>query len=112
MKYLLLIISYCLGDIHGKSFSLMHPEHNHSQDDKGELTLNGIVYVSPAQWVIWLNNKRIAPDKSPAWVKIISVSASNVTCEYLFDGVWYKVTLETYDTFTPHKKPEQPNLNH
>ncbi len=93
----------------GKSFSIMHPEYNAPAETEG-LTLNGILFVSDKDWVIWINHKRITPTKSPSWLKIIKVTESSVQCEYQHQKLWYQVTLEPYDTFTPMiKAKDQTN---
>jgi hypothetical protein len=92
--------------IDGKSFSIMHPEYNAPAETEG-VTLNGILFVSDKEWVIWINHKRITPNKSPEWLKIIKVSENSVQCEYQFQKLWYQVTLEPYDTFTPTVKPKE-----
>jgi hypothetical protein len=91
--------------IFGKTFSLMHPTYNKTTDTAG-LTLNGIVFVSDKDWVIWINHQRITPNKIPDGLKIIKVTDTTVDCEYLYQKLWYQETLEPYDTFTPTVKTD------
>jgi hypothetical protein len=105
MKLLCFLMLYALFDVNGKSFSIMHPEYNATTETEG-LTLNGILFVSEKDWVIWVNHKRITPNKAPGWLKIIKVSENSVQCEFLYQNLWYQVTLEPYDTFTPTVKPK------
>jgi hypothetical protein len=102
MKFAILLIC-TLTPVIGKTFSLMHPAYNKTQDTDG-LTLNGIVFVSDKEWVIWINHQRITPNKTPEWLKINKVTDTVVQCEYLHQKLWYQVTLEPYDTFTPTTK--------
>lgn len=99
MNYFILFI-YMLLPIYGKSFSIMHPSYNQHKQNS-DITLNGIVYVSEKQWIIWINNSKITQSHAPEWLKINQVSESCVHCDYLYNGIWYKVTLEPYETFTP-----------
>ena len=108
MKFILILLCVCT-PILGKTFSLMHPAYNKSQDTSG-LTLNGIVFVSDKDWVIWVNHQRITPNKTPEWLKIIKVTDTTVECEYLYNKLWYQVTLEPYDTFTPTIKTEENTI--
>jgi hypothetical protein len=87
----------------------MHPEYN-QQKDSADLTLNGIVFVSEKQWVIWMNHKRLTLDTLPDWLRIIKVTATHVQCEYLYNKLWYQVTLEPYDTFTPQIRNDPTSL--
>ncbi|QOL20433.1 hypothetical protein [Candidatus Bodocaedibacter vickermanii] len=105
MKLIVILVCVCI-PIFGKTFSLMHPAYNKSQDIRG-LTLNGIVFISDKDWVIWINRQRITPTKTPEWLKIIKITDTTVECEYLHDKLWYQVTLEPYDTFTPNIKAEE-----
>lgn len=102
MKFFICLI-FCLLPVTAKTFSLMHPEYNQEKDAPG-ITLNGIIFASDKQWVIWINHQRITPDKIPQWLKIIKVTETNIQCEYLHNNLWYQVTLEPYDTFTPSPK--------
>lgn len=103
MKNAILFACICITPIAGKTFSLMHPAYNKTQGSDG-LTLNGIVYISEKEWVIWVNHQRITHNKIPNWLKIIKVTDTSVQCEYLCQKLWYQVTLEPYDTFTPSAK--------
>jgi hypothetical protein len=105
MKFILILVSVCL-PVFGKTFSLMHPTYNKSADTSG-LTLNGIVFASDKEWVIWINHQRVTPNKTPAWLKISKVTDTTVECEYLYHKLWYQVTLEPYDTFIPNVKTEE-----
>jgi hypothetical protein len=107
MKIILCLI-LCLSPVLGKTFSLMHPEYNQDKDDSA-LTLNGIVFVSDKQWVVWINHQRITPDKIPNWLKILKITETYIQCEYLYNKLWYQVTLEPYDTFTPSIKTDDPS---
>ena len=53
MKLIVILVCVYI-PIFGKTFSLMHPAYNKSQDTSG-LTLNGIVFVSDKDWVICMN---------------------------------------------------------
>lgn len=108
MKLIVILVCVCI-PIFGKTFSLMHPAYNKSQDTSG-LTLNGIVFVSDKDWVIWINHQRVTPTKTPEWLKIIKITDTTVECEYLHNKLWYQVTLEPYDTFTPNIKTEENTL--
>jgi hypothetical protein len=81
----------------------MHPAYNVPEKTEG-LTLNGIVFVSDKEWVIWINNRRITPNKIPNWLKIIKVTDNSIQCDYLHQKLWYQVSLEPYDTFIPSIK--------
>lgn len=105
MKIIFCLI-LCLIPVFGKTFSLMHPEYNKDKESPA-LTLNGIVFVSDKQWVIWINHQRITPDKLPNWLKIIKITETYIQCEYLYNNLWYQVTLEPYDTFTPSIKTDE-----
>ena len=105
MKYIVILFYVCV-PVFGKTFSLMHPTYNKSSDTSG-LTLNGIVFISDKDWVIWINHKRVTPNKTPDWLKIIKVTDTTVECEYLYNQLWYRVTLEPYDTFIPNVKIEE-----
>lgn len=102
MKFIIILFLGCV-PILGKTFSLMHPAYNKSEDGEG-IMLNGIVFVSEKEWVIWINHQRITPTKTPDWLKIIKVTETTVECEYLSNKLWYQVILEPYDTFIPTKK--------
>lgn len=105
MKFIVILL--CINfPIFGKTFSLMHPTYNKSQETNG-LTLNGIVFISDKDWVIWINHKRVTPNKTPEWLKIIKVTDTTVECEYLYNKLWYQVTLEPYDSFTPSIQAEE-----
>lgn len=106
MKILLTLIIFCFAFVNGKSFSLMHPDYNIKAETNG-ITLNGILFVSDKEWVIWVNHKRITPNKNPEWLKVTKVTESCVQCEYLHHNLWYQVTLEPYDTFTPAIKQNE-----
>jgi hypothetical protein len=106
MKFIVLTVCLIAHPIFGKTFSLMHPAYNTTQESEG-LTLNGIVFVSDKEWVIWINHKRITPNKIPDWLKIIKVTDNCVQCDYLHQKLWYQVTLEPYDTFTPSIKTSE-----
>lgn len=99
MNYFILFI-FMLAPLYGKSFSLMHPAYNQSKHN-ADITLNGIVYISGTQWIIWINNIRITPSHIPEWLKVTKVSEEGVQCEYFSNNIWYKITLEPYETFSP-----------
>lgn len=79
----------------------MHPEYNYPKEPTQKLTLNGVVYISDNQWVIWLNQKRITPKTIPSWIKIHKVTETYIEGEYKVQNVWHKITLEAFDTFCP-----------
>lgn len=99
MNYFILFI-FMLVPLYGKSFSIMQPSYNQTQQNF-EITLNGIAYTSSTQWVIWVNNTRITPSHTPKWLKVNRVSEVCVECDCLCNNIWYKITLEPYETFSP-----------
>jgi hypothetical protein len=104
MKQLICFLCWLfVSTLDGKTFSIMHPEYNQTQDTSS-ITLNGIVFASPEQWVVWINHQRITPNRSPAWLKINTVTETSIDCDYLYKGLWYHVILEPYDSFTPTPK--------
>ncbi len=46
------------------------------------ITLDAITFVSPARWTVWLDQKQWTPDSSDGTIKIIYVSASEVSFEW------------------------------
>lgn len=104
MKFFV-FLAFCLFPVTAKTFSLMHPEYT-TNIKNSELTLNGIIFASSRDWVIWINQQRITPNHIPDWLKIIQVTDQCVKCEYLYNGLWYQLKLEPNDTFTPPIKKE------
>jgi len=100
MKIIIFLISAMVLTIHGKPFSLMTPEYNQSQNT-GTITLNGVIFLSDKQWIIWLNNQKITPERIPDWLRVTKITEAIIHCDYLYKGIWHHLTLEPYDTFTP-----------
>ena len=75
-----------------KDFTLMHPELNiHTKPQ--EFILQGICYIDASSWVIWVNDVKVSPENIPSWLRITSVTAALVECEYLKDDKWVSITL-------------------
>jgi hypothetical protein len=49
----------------------------------GEVELGGILYVSPSDWVIWLNGARVTPTAIPTVIMDIKVFKDHVDMEWL-----------------------------
>ena len=66
-----------------------------------DVSLGGIVYVSSADWTIWLNNTRITPDAIPGEIMDLKVFKEHIDLEW-FDSSTnqiYPIRLRSHQRF-------------
>lgn len=56
-----------------------------------EVVLDGIVYRGDDDWIVWLNNQRLTPDRLPSQIKMIKVYKNHVDLKW-FDVQSKKIT--------------------
>lgn len=66
-----------------------------------EIGLSGILFTNSDEWVIWLNNQRVAPDAIPEAVMDMNVSARYVEIEWFdaYTNQIYPIRLRPHQRF-------------
>ncbi len=66
-----------------------------------EVTLGGIVFVSPKDWTIWLNNNRVTPTAIPEQVMDLKVYKTHIDLEWfdIANNKIYPIRLRPHQRF-------------
>jgi hypothetical protein len=62
------------------------------------VTLNGIVYIDPSHWTVWINNHELTPHIHHSMITIQSVTQQQVVFIYTANDEDYTVTLNVNET--------------
>lgn len=67
---------------------------------KRMITLAGVIYRDPKDWVVWLNGKKVIPDKLLPEIKGIEVEKDRVHLKWFDNGLNKVISI----TMRPHQK--------
>lgn len=63
------------------------------------LYLGGIIYKSPRQWIVWMNDRKFSPLNSDAAFDILDVNPSSVKLIWTIKNKSYEIQLSPNQTF-------------
>lgn len=68
---------------------------------KVSLYLGALFYQSPHEWILWMNNDRITPEKTPSFISVHNITPHTVTLTWIHEGHLHKITLKPNQSYDP-----------
>jgi len=85
--------------VFASDFSFTHPEISKRKLNSNGLHFKGYTYISPKEWIIWVNSSRLSPSTQMGEIKVLEALPNNVTFEWNNLGKTVVVTLSPGDSY-------------